>query len=223
MFDLFTITSGRTLYLNRLIRSISQQNHYLIKKHLIIFQNNSYEESAFLNVPSEYLAKIEVIAYPEKQSVGAVLNKYSSKLDAPLTMKLDDDALVRSQDFFAHAWQISQIIPNAVFSPFPVGLINNLGGVPSSERYVKYSEQTDTFYTLRKVNHVGGFARISDTSLLKRVEFSDSHNEDTEFSSFCSQNNIPMFYLDNCLIIEHQESTLGQHARYGETYFKGRF
>jgi hypothetical protein len=47
--------------------------------------------------------------------------------------------------------------------------------------------------------------------------------EDVNFSEFCGIRGIPMYYLENALVVEHQESTLGQHARYGENYFKGRF
>jgi len=88
---------------------------------------------------------------------------------------------------------------------------------------VEYSVETDTYYTFRKVHHVGGFARIMPVEYFKQINFTNTHSEDTECSTWCNNNNIPMYYLENALIVEHQESTLGQHARYGEKYFKGRF
>ena len=110
-------------------------------------------------------------------------------------------------------------------------LINNPGGVPRlAPQFVSYGSETDTFYTLRPVDHVGGFARIAPRELVKDwVLASDrnipgaSGNEDIQFSRLCVQNNIPMYYLENALIVEHQESTLGQHARYGKDYFGERF
>jgi hypothetical protein len=224
MFEIITITCGRTLYLNRLLKSISSQSNHFIKKHKIIFQDNSFEEKVFENVNDEYKSKINIIKTQTKKTVGSILNEIKTEeTDCPYVMKLDDDAIIRSQDFFENASEITKLIPGSVFSPFPVGLINNLGGIQSNNRKVLYSENLNIFYTFRKVNHVGGFARISPSFYFKSINFSDSHNEDVEFSNFCHYNNIEMFYLENSLIIEHQESTLGQHQRYGEKYFKGRF
>jgi hypothetical protein len=73
------------------------------------------------------------------------------------------------------------------------------------------------------VNHIGGFARISPSEIYQQIHFTDNHNEDGEFSNFCNSMNIPMFYLENDLVVQHQESTLGQHQRYGEGYFGKRF
>lgn len=224
MFDIITITGGRTTYLNRLLKSISLQDHSLVINHTIVFQDNCFQKEFSVGVPQEYLEKLTIIKREDKRSVGKILNETRPDGKAsPYTIKFDDDAMIRSQNFFFHALEVTQLIPESVFSPFPVGLINNMGGVQSSDRRVIYGDMSDTYYTFRKVNHVGGFARVSPTNLMKSVSFSDSHNEDTEFSSYCSQKGVGMFYLDNALIVEHQESTLGQHARYGESYFKGRF
>jgi hypothetical protein len=124
--------------------------------------------------------------------------------------------------------EIARIKPDIVFSPYPVGLINNPGGPRGNRHEVIYSEVTDTYYTLRYVSHVGGFARISP-SFTKNWKFDNdlipgiSGSEDSQFSLKCQQLNIPMAYLENAIVVEHQESTLGQHSRYGNNYFNGRF
>lgn len=223
MFDIITITCGRNLYLNRLIRSIAEQDVELINNHYIIFQDNSFDISVFQGISAMYMSRISHKIIPQKLSVGEVLNNETRYFKSPYTLKLDDDAVIRSPDFFKHAQEVINLNNEPVFSPFPVGLINNLGGPSSIGRQVKHSRDLDTYYTQRKVSQVGGFARFSPTKLLQSAKFTDSHNEDQEFSEFCRQKNIEMFYLENTLIVEHQESTLGQHERYGENYFKGRF
>jgi hypothetical protein len=69
---------------------------------------------------------------------------------------------------------------------------------------------------------LGGFARIAPKEHLLNTRFSDDHSEDSEFSGNCNTNNIPMYYLENGLIVEHQETGLGQQARYGKEYFQAR-
>ena len=79
------------------------------------------------------------------------------------------------------------------------------------------------------VHHVGGFARISPREVVKDWVLApdlmegQSGNEDGQHSSRCLDENISMAYLENAIIVEHQESTLGQHKRYGEDYFGKRF
>jgi hypothetical protein len=84
-------------------------------------------------------------------------------------------------------------------------------------RKVIYDKNKDTYYTIRYVNHIGGFCRITNSSLIKEIDFSMSpdngHAEDVLLSCVCKYKKIPMFYLENGLIVEHQESTLGQKER----------
>ena len=223
--NIITSTYGRPLYLKRLLHSIDNcediSTHNI--KHFIMFQSNSYDENIFDGLSATYRSKIEPIITNSIIGIGDVLNEILPKCKHEYTLKLDDDAIIRSPAFFTHANEVISLEPNCVFSPFPVGLINNMGGVASNERQVKYGLITDTYYTLRKVTHVGGFSRFAPTEMLNRIRYSSTHSEDGEFSSYCRSNNTNMFYLENALIVEHQESTLGQHARYGDTYFKGRF
>lgn len=226
MIDILTITLGREIYLKRLIQSFITNSGYadFDFKYYIIYQGSpttSFTE--FINaLPIKGKLKL-IINSGHVMSVGAVMNQFKLQSSSKLFWKLDDDAQLRSDNFMGHILSINEMKPQSVFSPYPVGLINNPGGVLSKEHSVAYSERMDTYYTFRKVHHVGGFARIMPTEFFKQMNFSDTHSEDTECSSWCNNNNKPMYYLENSLIVEHQESTLGQHARYGKAYFKDRF
>lgn len=218
MISVYTITMGRELYLNRLFESVKKYGGDISKiEHHVMF--NGCAPSKKIHSSYGYFHNQEKEVIP----VGAAMNKIVPKLTGNLIMKMDDDCVIRSPDFFDHVQAISELIPGFVFSPYPVGLIGNPGGVPSKDHFVSFSEKTNTYYCFRIVDHIGGFARISPADVAKNVKVKDTgHNEDVEFSTYCKQNNIPMVYLENALIVEHQESTLGQHERY-PNYFKGRF
>lgn len=221
MISIFTTTIGRELYLRRQVESLIKLGGNVEYEHHILFQK--YMPS---NEFVEFAAKYSYVYHfqPEIINIGTALKNITSLLKGDLVIKLDDDAQVRSDNFLNSIELISQLIPGAVFSPYPVGLINNPGGVPSKDHRVKYCKENDTYYTFRKVNHIGGFARVSPKQFLEQIRLSNSgHTEDVEFSNFCRAKNIDMFYLENGLIVEHQESTLGQHSRYGDEYWKGRF
>lgn len=222
--SILTVTLGREHYLKKLIESINIRSNWKQHEltHYIIYQGTPTERlQNFINN-----SKHKIILKVNQQapvSIGEVMNQFKSICNTDLFWKLDDDALLCSDNALDHIEELYKIKANAVFSPYPVGLINNPGGVLSKNHTVEYSSKTDTYYTLRQVHHVGGFARIMPTNILKQITCSNTHSEDTECSNWCNKNNIPMYYLENNLIVEHQESTLGQHKRYGENYFKGRF
>lgn len=230
MISIFTITLGRELYIKRLIESISLLGGNYDFEHYICFQGVKPSEDLLTyikNLDERYNIHLEL--WDKNYGIGEAINKILPKLKGDITIKLDDDAVLRSPNYFSHVKEINRLFPDIVFSPFPVGLINNLGGVQSSNRFVHYGENTDTYYTFRVVNHIGGFARISPTNIIKTFKFpndlssNNSGNEDVNFSNYCNQEGVMMCYLENALIVEHQESTLGQHERYGENYFNGRF
>jgi hypothetical protein len=220
MISIVTVTIGRDLYLKRLIESIQQLGGSQEIEHHIVF--NAYQPSKLIE---DVLLSYPHIRYDltERINIGGTLNLLKNKVNGNLFVKLDDDCILRSPLFFDHVVAIHKLEPLAVFSPFPVGLIGNLGGVRSDDRRVIYSEDTDTYYTLRKVSHIGGFARIAPTIYHKQMTFPiGAHDEDDRFSKTFAHR-IPFYYLENAIIVEHQESTLGQHERYGNDYFKGRF
>ena len=221
--SIYTLTMGRWFYLKQLINSIEYDENI---EHYIIYQGLSPTEELIDIMNSEGI--IPVIL-ENNIGIAMAMNMIYKKLTGDIIIKLDEDAKIISKDFFKHVREIHTMSPKLVFSPYPVGLINNPGGVLSKNHQIGYSKNTDTYYTMRIVNHIGGFARISPKEYTIDWVFDNdliagsSGNEDGQHSTKCIQNNIPMAYLENCLIVEHQESTLGQHKRYGEEYFKGRF
>lgn len=232
MISIITFTMGRPKYLFDLTNSIIESDYFDDFEHLIFYQGvapTEEEYSYFRNILNN---KFKVIELDKNYGPGVGCNiakEYINK-NSTIVMKADDDCVIRSPYFFDHVNEIFNIIPQSVFSPFPVGLINNLGGPAKTyDRFVKYSYKLDTYYTFRPVNHVGGFARVCPKDLFMECKWPEenlvgtSGNEDGYFSNFCKAKNIPMYYLENALIVEHNESTLGQHERYKEYFTNGRF
>ena len=224
MLTIFTSSIGRELYLRRLLLSIQDfgGNMDCVAEHIIVFQET--EPSADLLALIQNNPLIKPIFRKELASIGVLLNELSPSFKGRITFKLDDDAALRSPSFFQSILDVHSILGDAMFSPFPVGLIGNLGGpAVEGQRKVVHSQERDIYYTLRPVKHVGGFARISPTGVLQDVKFSDAHKEDGELSAHCLAKGIPMFYLENGLIVEHQETMLGQKLRCGEAYFRRHY
>jgi len=223
---IYTFTLGRWEYLRKAIDSVNEaskgSNHSI--KHFIYSQGVPFPSDL---VKSNHIEALETwdMNYGIAEGMNRVIKTFTS---ADLVMKMDDDCKIVSSNFFDHIAEIHTLMPNMVFSPYPVGLIRNPGGPPGKRHEVKYSKSLDTYYTFRYVDHIGGFARIAPYNLVKNWEYvpdlflGASGNEDGQHSSKCIQNSIPMTYLENAIIVEHQESTLGQHERY-KNYFKGRF
>ena len=178
MISVYTFTMGRELYLKRLIESIRILGGNGEFEHHICFQGVTPSDEF-----SDYLQELYETSYPlithfwDKNYGGCEgSNKIIPDLSGNLIFKLDDDAVLRSDNFFKHIKEIHNIIPDSIFSPFPVGLIGNLGGVVSdnanlNERFVKFSEITDYHYTFRKTIMVGGLARIAPASIIKKVKW----------------------------------------------------
>lgn len=220
--EIFTVTCGRPLYIVRLLESLKTNTMAGSYTHTIYFQG-CYPTKNIEMLAGSANGPTRLVHLPKQRKIGDLLSDIRMVFTGNIMIKMDDDCVIRSPNFMTHVEALYRIYPNAVFSPFPVGLIGNLAGVPSSDRHVVYSKETDTYYTLRKVHHVGGFARISPKWLYDDCIFPrQTHGEDSEFSMHCGRKGVPMYYLENALIVEHQESTLGQHKRYGDIYFKGR-
>lgn len=235
MISIITLSCGREHYVMDLIDSIminTEQASLEFMEHLVFFQGCKPSEQLqhFSGEAIRMGYPLKFIEFEENEGIGFGLNKAKKHLHpkSQLVMKADEDCVFRSPNFVEHAFQVMNMLGEAIISPYPVGLIGNPGGPPKLGHHVIYSELLDTHYTLRKVNHVGGFARICPTKLFVDFEFpydkSDTASgwEDGHFSRNALAKNIPMYYLENALIVEHNESTLGQHQRYGEAYFKGR-
>lgn len=227
---------GRDRYLAQCMDSIYDdicgqliRNENKIEHHVVLQGIHTDAIQCVLNYfdSTQECYKLIVHEWPENIGIGAGLNKIIPQCTAPLIMKMDDDCKIVSKDFFESATRIHNRFPNSVFSPFPVGLIRSLGGVPGFKHSVWYDKHNNRYYTKRHVSHVGGFARFAPANIMRNFKFApdlipgQSGNEDGQFSSYCGANNIEMFYLENDMVVEHNESGFGQILRYPE-YFTGR-
>jgi len=228
MISVYTFTLGRELYLQRLLESVKTLGGDEEYEHYICVQGVKLSDKFKDKLASSY-PEVILLEWEENYGIAEGMNKILPQLKGDIIMKMDEDCLLRSPNFFNHVRELHEMYPKLVFSPYPVGLIGNPGGPPSSERGVAYGEKSDTYYTFRMVHHIGGFARISPANPTKEWRFdydksdTSSGTEDGQHSQKCITEQLPMAYLENALIVEHQESTLGQHARYGEDYFGKRF
>lgn len=216
LLDIVTVTMGREFYLAKALDALLGQKTRNFHHYLVL---NACTASPEILERARALGST-VLVSREPMVIGAALNFVKPHLTAPYVMKMDDDAIMIGDDFTEKVADLIPLIPEAIFSPYPVGLIGNPGGPSSKQHTAVYSDKTDTYYSLRKVGHVGGFARISPTRIYREIDFVENdHTEDTEFSAFARANKIPMYYLENALIMEHAESTIGQGRR-DESYFK---
>lgn len=242
IISIYTFTMGRKTYLSRLLAAVVREARALLKinpdvtiEHKVITQGIQDSDlllsiktmvDSVADTTSNY--KVSVVEFETNLGIAEGMNQILPTLRGDLIIKMDDDCLIVSTDFFQRILDVHKLKPNAIFSPYPVGLINNPGGVPGLGHEVVKGKYFDSYYTLRRVDHVGGFCRVSPAGT-KDWQFAPdllpgiSGNEDGQHSAKARTMGLPMFYLENAIVVEHQESTLGQHERYGENYFKGRF
>lgn len=223
---IYTFSMGRWLYLERAIKSIARSKvaYKGPVKHFVFLQG--------VSLPPEYSylsSHATFMQFEKNHGIADGINIAMQFVEDEIILKFDDDCIISSPHFFNHIGYISKTFPSLIYSPYPVGLINHPGGPSAIKHEMHYNERDDVYYTFRRVSHVGGLCRISPSATKHWKLTSDinidglSGNEDAQFTQLALANNIPMAYLENALIVEHQESTLGQHSRYGEQYFKGRF
>jgi glycosyltransferase involved in cell wall biosynthesis len=229
----YTFTMGREDYLVNLIENLHQySNSEKVEcEHHICFQG--VEPGEHYSISTCLKSFIKTHVWEKNVGIAEGMNRILPELTGDVIIKIDDDCmpytLWQRPTFKERIVEIARTIPNAVWSPYPVGLINNPGGPRGfGHETIRIQEPWDSIYTLRKVTHVGGFCRISpkftkDWKFENDLKPGQSGNEDVQFSQKCAALNIPMYYLENGLVVEHNESTLGQHIRYGNEYFKGRF
>ena len=232
--SIFTLTLGRTYYLDKLLASVIEAARSFSGRieHHVCFQGVEPEATTMSLAAAHGVEglHIEIHRWPENLGIAMGMNRIIPELRGAILIKMDDDCLIQSSRFFQHVCAVSTLMPRAFFAPFPAGLLGDVvGGVPKiRRRSVVYSAETDTYYTLRPVDHLGGFCRISPASLVRGwvldadIFEGGSGSEDTQYSDRCRRGGIEMYYLENALIVEHQETALGQRARY-QGYFSDRF
>lgn len=221
---------GRWNYLHKALSSIERSLDEFNKVKVHVYSQGLDYPNTFVNQWNHAREWIAFNKFTKNIGIANAMNYIIPTLTRPLIMKMDEDCEIVSRNFFIHIREINKLKPKLVFSPYPVGLINNPGGPPKNRHEVIYGEPLDTYYTFRYVSHIGGFARIAPRELVKDWKLPDdldpqnkiSGTEDGHHSAKCLASGIEMAYLENALIVEHQESTLGQHQRYKE-YFATRF
>lgn len=229
--DIITFSLGRFHYLQKCIESIRYSilgNPESTINHHVIFQGikPSQEE---LKMVAKRNHNINFHFWKENIGIGAGLNRILDDIGGELIIKFDEDAKFVSYDTLDKLWEIYQQYPDRVFSPFIIGLQNNLGGVTGYAHESYYNKEDDEYHMLRMVRHIGGIARCVPKVIYDKFRFVDdldrsgqtSGNEDGQFSSWCNATGIKMMYMDTHVVVEHQEGTLCQRIRYPE-YFEKR-
>lgn len=229
----FTL-GGRDKYLIKCLDSVYDDiheqliyNENKIEHHLILQGCSSKSlESTLPYFKESPCYKLIIHEWPQNIGIGAGLNKIIPQCNGNLIFKMDDDCEIVSKDFFDRAISISKNYQDCVFSPQPLGLVNNMAGPPGYSRSIFHDVEKNMYYTLRNVNHVGGFARFAPKHIIQNFSFPNdlisgiSGTEDGDFSSYCNHYGVKMFYVETGLAVEHMEG-LGQQVRYPE-YFKNR-
>lgn len=228
--DIITFSLGREYYLSKCIESVKNSIDYHdedIVTHHVIFQGYKPSQE-FLN--NRRHREVNFHFWKENVGIGEGLNRILSTTNGDLVIKFDEDAKFVTYDNIDKLVEIHQAYPDRVFSPFVIGLQNNLGGVPGYDHEIYYNKATDEYHMLRMVKHIGGIARCVPRNIYDRFTFTNdldksgatSGNEDGQFSAWCNAHNIKMMYMDTHIVVEHQEGTLCQKARYPEYFSKRR-
>lgn len=202
-------------------------------KHIIYLNTDTVKDKkVFLEITQE--ASNAIILFDENRGnigIANALNECNNYIKknggCELILKMDDDVFIHSlESFFTCATIVHERFKNMVFSPYPVGLINNPGGPPALSRFV-YLPALSSPITFRRVNHVGGMCRFVPFEIFENFKFESdlipgiSGTEDGQLSKYCNDNNIEMCYLENTMVVEHAYSTLGQIV-VDKEYFSGR-
>lgn len=234
MVDISVITftiGGRDKYLEQAICSVVEDllNAYenIKVEYHIVFQGCKRPQYVYDVIANEIqyrqVLKLYCHDWPENIGIAAGLNKIIPECKGNLIFKMDDDCKIVSNHLFENARLIHKAFPTAIFSPFPISLVNNPAGPPGYKRALYYDKKSDSYFQLRLVNHVGGFARFwpkNDFVFQPDLIPGMSGNEDGQLSQWANSEGIPMFYVESNMVVEHNEG-LGQQIRYPE-YFKNR-
>ena len=228
-FSIITFTLGRKFYLHKTINSIKEQSSKYKGKifHHIFFQGIPIaDETKVLfdeNSPDNYFPVVH--EWGENLGIAEGTNAAINEITTDYVFKIDDDIQIISDNFFQHFEEIISLEPNAFIAPFPIGQIAWCGGPKPISYKVKYSKNTDTYYTFRKVNVTGGGCRVTPTQILKKflplendLGHGASGSDDDQLTRLCNQYSIPIYYIENAVAFEHQESCLGQRERFRKYY-----
>ena len=105
MISIYTLTMGRELYLKRLLESINLLGGSAPFEHYIIWQGVKPSEE-FVSFISEQHSHVKMVVREENEGIAKTMNYILPQLEGDIVMKLDDDAVLRSPNFFDHVSEI---------------------------------------------------------------------------------------------------------------------
>lgn len=223
----YTLTMGRELYLQRLLESVIRGAGDVTVEHHLCFQGVEPSEATRQLIAHHGVQGLRFVVHCWEENVGSALgqDRVLREIDGDFIIRLDDDALLLSPSFFRTLVAAHRLMPGAVLHAFPVGLVRTVGGMRALERDLAYDEELDLWFTYRRVERAGGLARSGPGDLLRTFRFTDdrgvghSGSESRQFADQCKAAGIPIYVLENGVVVEHQESSMGQFARLGRSYF----
>jgi len=232
----YTLSCDRLHYTQRMIESLAQSARERYQ-HVIVDQGSRDDTVKFLKSLPRLYPHIEWKLIFLAKNVGIIQGQILAleQCTGDLLVKIDNDCRVMTQDIDLHLKTLYALTgPGYALSPFPAGLISHRGGPPRIGYEVYYSEERDCYYTLGLTSHVGGLFRAVPRPVLEKAggwedyyrenpgEDLHSH-EDSYFSQRALRSGFKLAYIENECVVEHQESTHGQHVRYGSEYFGNKF
>jgi len=226
--EIFTLTMGgpiRELYLQVLCRSLVGPMEIYRDlcfatgvRHTVFFQGARPSR-----VMADFLEDHQVRVFVWPANIGRALGQKKALthcMDADIILRTDDDARILEDDFFLTLNELVTLLPGAFLHAFPVGLTNNMGGCKASkDRFCVVTEEFDRIYTVRPVKRMGGLARAADPATWAKIPWKDdlgkgpTEIESAQMMRACEQQEIPLYYIENGWVVEHQDSTQGQKFR----------
>ncbi len=235
-FSFYTFTYNRLLYTRRMIESLAE-NVSSKYQHVIVDQGSSDGTKEYLESLKSRYPKVdwEIVYLKENIGIAEGQKAATQRCNGNILIKIDNDCRVLSRHIDKHLAAIYRLTGlDYVLSPFPLGLIGNLGGVPRVGFEIYYSEDMDRYYTLGLAERIGGLFMCLPRVILDKtggwLGYSEKYKDpkkhmydDVYISEKIKGAGFKMAYIENDCAVEHQESTLGQHERYGDGYFKAKF
>lgn len=211
---IYTRCTSRWFYLKRQLESLDRWEG---ASHKIFVQHGAKIPAEVEEFVSRHGAQIESIPWVTLSSASRIGQNWALGTGAELIMQLDDDARAMGPDFFQRIYRFHEAKPDVAFAPAVVGIFATTIRSPDSsgkDRHYVYDPHFDEYYGYRIVRHIGGFARAIPSRIAEKVNIPDGdRTEDGTCSGQLNQLGVPRVYLENGVVVEHQETTWGQHRR----------
>ena len=213
MITILTAANGRELYLKRLLDSINLLSSFdeVEFEHLIVFQETAPSEKIKEYIKSLPFGDKVITAFnPSQMPIGEVVFQSAQRAKHPIFIKLDDDVVLSSADFFPRVVELCEKMQEAILYPFIID-----GDTPlhdnSSSQQVVYLQKSNIYVTLTNAGWPSG-KYIAPTALLKTVRLKEQ-NDAQQLYVMMSNRKIPIHLIKNSIIIENQEGWGGQIHR----------